>query len=161
MLAHWPPIDPQRGRGGAPVREMLNDLYDRGVLPAIDLYLTDHDIHAEVAIPGADPSSIQVSLEGNTVTVTGVVHPEHNLGQPFVEDIWRGAFRQSFTLPAPSGRGGADAAYCDGMLRLKLPRAEAAAPELIPVRHDPRSEEGDGRLPQDNLHTETVATSRR
>jgi HSP20 family protein len=135
---------------------MLNDLYDRGVLPAIDLYLSDHHIHAEVAVPGADPSSIQVSLDGNTISVSGVVNPEHHLGQPYVEDIWRGAFRQSFTLPAPAGHGGAEATYRDGILRLKLPRAEAVGPEVIPVQHDPRSEERDGRLPQDNLHTETV-----
>src|SRR5947209_535058 len=146
MLANWPPMDPQRPRSGAPVRDMLNQLYESGVLPAIDLYLSDAEIHAEVAVPGADPDSIQVSLDGNTVTVTGVVRPEHSLGQPFVEDIWRGAFRQSFTLPAPAGHGGAEATYRDGMLRLKLPRAEAVRPELIPVRHDSGARAADGRL---------------
>jgi hypothetical protein len=85
-----------------------------------------------------------------------VVNPEHNLGQPYVEDIWRGAFRQSFTLPAPAGQGGAEAAYRDGVLRLKLPRAEAVGPELIPVQHEQHSGAGDGQLPQDSLHTETV-----
>ena len=82
--------------------------------------------------------SITRALEavGAAVTVSGEVKREqrNQRGQSYVEEIWEGRFERAFTLPMPVDSGKADASFENGILRLRLPKAEAHKPRKIEVR---------------------------
>lgn len=141
-------IDRRRMSGGYfPLRDVMNQLFEnsmvtpsmfsaQGGFPPVDIYATDDDIVIEMAAPGLDPNNVNISVTGNAVTVSGEVKREqrNQRGQSYVEEIWEGRFERAFTLPMPVDSGKADASFENGILRLRLPKAEAHRPRKIEVR---------------------------
>jgi HSP20 family protein len=141
-------IDRRYG-GGYPLRDAIDRLFEGSVIspqtlgqggfPPADLYMTDEDVVIEMAIPGAKPNNIQVSVTGDTVSVAGEVQHQrhHQQGQqPFIEEMWRGKFQRVFTLPMQVDAGKAQANFQDGILTLTLPKSEATKPRKIQVQQN-------------------------
>lgn len=139
----------RRYSGGYPLRDAIDRLFEGSVIspqsfgqggfPPADLYTTDEDVIVEMAIPGASPSDIQVSVTGDTVSVAGEVQHQrhHQQGQqPFIEEMWRGRFQRVFTLPMQVDAGKAQANFQDGILTLTLPKSEATKPRKIQVQQN-------------------------
>ncbi|HLJ66955.1 MAG TPA: Hsp20/alpha crystallin family protein [Chloroflexota bacterium] len=137
MLAHWLPLDPGRGLQRYPrLREMLDELYENGLLPPSDIYVGDTDVVVELAAAGAIPDDFQVALTNNTITISGQVPAESGLGEAQLQGIRRGRFEQSLNLPVPVEPATAEATYSDGILRVRMARVEATRPQLVPVRRE-------------------------
>lgn len=139
----------RRYSGGYPLRDAIDRLFEGSVIspqsfgqggfPPADLYTTDEDVILEMAIPGASPNDIQVSVTGDTVSVAGEVQHQrhHQQGQqPFIEEMWRGRFQRVFTLPMQVDAGKAQANFQDGILTLTLPKSEATKPRKIQVQQN-------------------------
>jgi HSP20 family protein len=45
--------------------------------PPTNLYVTDDDIILEMSVPGVRPEDIQISVTGDTVTISGEGKREH------------------------------------------------------------------------------------
>lgn len=141
MLASWPPVDPTRIMQGFPrLRETIDELYESGVFPPADVYVREQDVVVEVACSGANPDDFQVAVTPNSVAIAGQVPRELDLGEPQYQGIRRGDFHQSLTLPAPVDPSTAEATYCDGMLRLRMVKAEVTKPHLVQVKHETGTE---------------------
>jgi len=153
MLANWLPTNPLQSMNR--LQEMVDELYEKGLLPPVDLYLNEHDVIVELAAAGAMPNDFQVAIVGNTVTITGQVRPELGLGEAEYQTIRRGPFEQSLNLPVPVDASSARATYRDGILRLRISRSQGAKPQLVPVERDTGDEEQE--LPEHNLQRERVS----
>jgi len=113
---------------------------DKGrFLAPIDAYVTDDDVVILAAIPGVTAGDIEISVEKNTVTLKGdvpsVVKSDHAQGANwYLHELPSGSFHRSLTLPIEVDASKAEATFESGVLRLTLPRAEAARPRQIYVQ---------------------------
>lgn len=168
-------IDRRRYSGGyVPLRDAIGQLFEgsfitpsslggMGTFPSADMHVTDDDVIVHMAIPGANPNDINISVTGETVTISGEVKNEqHNKkGQPFFEEIWRGRFQRSFQLPIQVDANKADASFTNGVLTLTLPKSEATKPRKIQVKAGQQPIEGQsqqvsGGQPQSQVESEKV-----
>ena len=125
-----------------PLREVMNRLFEdsvvrpNGVLPRgvnvpLDVYAEGDDYVLEVALPGIDPDSVDVSILGNQVTISGdyAAAPE---GRSYLHrERTGGHFERTVTLPTELDSTKAHAHYEHGLLRLTVPKAETAKPRRI------------------------------
>ncbi|MCS6868227.1 Hsp20/alpha crystallin family protein [Thermus sp.] len=104
------------------------------VAPA-DLYETDEALVLEMAVPGLAPEDLEVSLEGQKLTVRGQVKPaeEAKARRYYLQEIPHGSFVRSFTLPVEVKAEEARAEFRHGVLRLTLPKVAEARAKRIPI----------------------------
>jgi HSP20 family protein len=140
-------LDRRRMMGNyLPLRDAIDRLFEGSVIspqmvggqagfPAANVHVTDDDVIVEMAVPGVNPEDINISVSGDTVTVSGEArrerHDKDKKGQTYVEEIWEGSFQRSFVLPFPVDADKANATFENGMLKLTLPKSEAAKPRKI------------------------------
>ena len=104
------------------------------VAPA-DLYETDDALVLEMWVPGLAPEDIEITVEGNTLTVRGEVKPvaDDKVRRYYLQEIPQGSFVRSFTLPVEVDADKAKAEFKNGVLKLTLPKVETARAKRIPV----------------------------
>ena len=89
--------------------------------------------------PGLDPSAIDVSVEKGLLTISGERSTGAERGQDGKDDIsyarerFSGAFRRVVSLPEDADTSKVEASYRNGVLKLVVPRLEAARPRQIAV----------------------------
>ena len=87
-------------------------------------------------MPGFDPDQINISVTGDTLTVSGNRTPE-DVGEGaryHRRERGCGRFTRSFQLPFQVDGVAVEAAFENGVLRIELPRAEADKPKKITVK---------------------------
>ena len=94
----------------------------------------EYAVHAE--IPGVNKEDIQVSIEGNVVTLHTEIKQQDK--QTEGEKVLRseryyGAVSRSFQLPADIDEAAAKARYENGVLLLTLPKKISSAPQRLVV----------------------------
>lgn len=87
--------------------------------------------------PGVDPASLNISVTGNQLSISGEKKPLPEDAQP--EAVHRsersaGRFVRTLTLASDVDSTKVQAVYKDGLLHLTLPKTEAAKPKQIQVR---------------------------
>lgn len=104
------------------------------VSPA-DLYETDEALILEMAVAGLAPEDLEVSLEGNKLTVRGQVKPAEDarVRRYYLQEIPHGSFVRTFTLPVEVDASQAKAEFRHGLLRLTMPKVAEARAKRIPV----------------------------
>lgn len=85
-------------------------------------------------VPGVKKEDINVSINGNQVSISAEVKKEHevkNGATVLRSERCYGKFSRSFTLAGEVDEAAAQAKYADGVLELKLPKkAQASAKRL-------------------------------
>jgi HSP20 family protein len=103
-------------------------------VPRADVYETDDEIVVVADMPGVDANSVDITLEENVLTINGYVEPEPPEGHGLAYAEYRvGDYLRAFTLSDQIDRDGIEATVKDGVLRLRLPKAEAAKMRKIPI----------------------------
>ncbi len=105
------------------------------VAPA-DLYETDEALVLEMAVPGLSPEDLEVSLEGNKLTVRGQVRPQEGAvpRRYYLQELAHGAFVRTFALPVEVSAEEAKAEFKNGILRLTMPKVAEARARRIPIQ---------------------------
>ncbi len=106
--------------------------------PQLSVWEDDQAVFAETDLPGVDPSKLEVTVtEGNQLTVQGERTPPEIPGAVWVrQERPFGKFTRVVTLPALVDADRVEARYTDGVLRLTLPKHEAAKPRKILVKSE-------------------------
>lgn len=102
----------------------------------LDITSSEDAITVEAALPGIHPEDVEITLHQDTVTI-GVkeqAERETREGERVYRELRRSAGSRTLTLPAGMDTEKAAATFENGMLRLVIPRAEAAKPRQIPVK---------------------------
>jgi HSP20 family protein len=112
--------------------------------PHIQVYQDEDAVKVEAAIPGVEPDSLALSIEDNTLILSGdkprwagSKQPETN-GNDKDEGFHRkerpeGSFKRSIALPVKVDADQITAEYVHGVLRITMPKAEAAKARKIEV----------------------------
>jgi HSP20 family molecular chaperone IbpA len=103
--------------------------------PAVDCYVTDEppQLTVVVELAGVDPESIEISIEGDELTIAGQRNRPRVEGQVYQQaEIDYGRFERRIQLDRSADASGAAASYEAGMLRITLP-VPARAPRRRPV----------------------------
>lgn len=102
----------------------------------MDLYRNEDSYVAEIDLPGVDPASIDIDIDGQTLTIRAE-RASHAGEQSewLTRERAVGTFARQLTLGSGLATDQIGADYSDGVLRLTIPVAEAAKPRKIEVRH--------------------------
>jgi HSP20 family protein len=86
-------------------------------------------------LPGMKSEDLNINVVNDTVTIAGEVKDEKTTEETnFLLKEWRnGQFSRNLTLPDELDAAKAEASLKDGVLTLRLPKAEAALPKAIKV----------------------------
>ena len=103
---------------------------------AVDLYEEKENIVAKMNLPGIDPDKINVSIEDNTLRVTGSREEEKEEKNKhyYSKEIKRGSFERSVRLPKSVDRSKVDAQYKDGILTVTTPIIKSEKETSVKVK---------------------------
>jgi HSP20 family protein len=107
---------------------------DGPALP-LDVTTTDDAVTIEAALPGVKPEDVDVTVENGTVRISGKTAEERKAeeGSYVLQEIRRGSFSRTVTLPNGLEPDKATATFEHGILRLSIPKAEQVKPRQIKV----------------------------
>ncbi len=107
-----------------------------GWTPAVDIYEDNDKYVVKAELPGLKKEDINVSLDGNTLTISGERKQEEQKqeGESYRAERFFGRFQRSITLPVAVQADKIEAAYKDGVLNVTLPKAEEAKPKQIQIK---------------------------
>ena len=89
-----------------------------------------------VSLPqGLEPDKAEATFENGTLTITGKTADERKAeeGSYLVQEIRRGTFSRSVTLPQGLEPDKAEATFDNGVLTLRIPKAEQVKPKQIRI----------------------------
>lgn len=136
-LTRWDPVSE-----AVSLRQMMDRLFEdsfvrpspwradsgRTLRPPLDIYTTDEEITILMSLPGVKPEEVDVTVEGDTVTIRGEIKPPLENVDYVVQERASGPFRRVITLNVPVEADKAEASFKDGVLTLTLPKAEETKP---------------------------------
>jgi len=104
-------------------------------LPPVNAWVGESDVVVTAELPGVDPSKVDVSVVGDTLTISGARDAEIlKEGESYHrQERNHGRFTRSLQLPFHVEAGRVEAKYDKGILRITLPRAEADKPKKVAV----------------------------
>ena len=105
--------------------------------PLINLYDDQNSIYVEALAPGADPASFNISVAGETLTLSGEKPRVQGEIKPEAfhrEERAAGKFVRSIELPMDVDGNNVTAQYKNGLLLINLPKSEKAKPRQINVQ---------------------------
>ena len=104
--------------------------------PVLDFSETDKEYVIRLEAPGMTRDDFDVDLDRTLLTLSG--KREFNKEEKGEDYIWRerqeGRFLRSIRLPAAVVEDKIDAAYANGILTVKLPKAQPAAKTKVAVK---------------------------
>jgi len=107
----------------------------RVFVPRADIYELKDEISVVVDLPGADKDSLEISLEKNVLTINAYVPQEPPEGYVLAYSEYEiGDYERSFRLSNMIDQDKIEATFSDGVLNLRLPKAEAAKTRKIEVK---------------------------
>lgn len=103
----------------------------RMYVPRVDIYETDDAINLVADIPGADESSIDITLEKNVLTIDAEVQAEKPQDYSLTyAEYGIGSFRRKFNLSNEINQDKIVAEVKDGVLKLTLPKSKKATQKI-------------------------------
>ena len=141
-LIRWEPFGDlfalQRGLGRRMRRESLwpSEFVSSGAELPLDAYETKDEIVFTAVVPGVKPKDIEVTVAHGVLTIKGEIKAEEEVEE---RDYIRrerhyGKFCRTVTLPQEINADGAKAEFEEGILKLILPKAEAAKAKSIKIK---------------------------
>lgn len=143
-LTRWDPF-----REMMTLREAMNNLFEESfVRPAtltrtetgetaaplsIDMYETENEVVVEAPLPGFTPEEVEIELQNNVLTLKAERTEEREREEAtyHVRERRYGRFYRKLALPTDVNADEAEAVFENGILKLQLPKAEAAKPRKI------------------------------
>ena len=124
-----------------------------GQLVPIDVVARDAEIVVEAILPGVKPEEVDISVEGNVLTIAGdttsaTAATATRDGSVLLREIRRGRFSRTLTLPDGIEPEKATATFEDGVLTLRIPKAEQVRPRQIKITTEQARSTGDGQHAQ-------------
>ena len=141
-ITRWDPF-----REAVTLREAMDRLFEDSYVPArrqaeqreqvwrlpLDAYITGEEIVILANMPGVKPEKVEITLEGDTLTIKGErPAPLENVDY-VLQDRSYGKFQRTLNINIPINANKAEAKFEDGLLTLVVPKAEAVKPKTIQI----------------------------
>lgn len=104
--------------------------------PAINVWANEEGVAVTAELPGVKPEDINISVVGQTFTLSGTRQPDDlKDGERYHRRERRhGKFTRTFELPFGVEADQVEAVFDKGVLQVSLPRAEEEKPRKITVK---------------------------
>lgn len=108
----------------------------RSAYPALNIWENENSLFVETELPGFQLDHLEMYVTGgNQLSIKGErKQPEMGDGTWHRQERGFGAFSRMIELPHPIDSDNVSAAFEDGVLRITLPKSEAAKPRRIAVK---------------------------
>ena len=105
------------------------------VTPAIDVHETADDIVVTAVLPGIKPEDVEITMTGQSLTLRGEFKADEQVerDQYLYRERRYGNFSRSLQLPVRVEGDRAEATFTDGILNLRIPKAEEVKPRQIRI----------------------------
>jgi HSP20 family protein len=106
-------------------------------VPAIDVVEKEDAYVVEASLPGVNSDDLEITATDRTLVIKGETQEEKEEkeeGRYLYRERRYGAFSRSITLPDDVNADEAEAEFKDGILKLKLPKAESAKRKNISIK---------------------------
>jgi HSP20 family protein len=103
--------------------------------PKTDIYEEEDKVVLEMEVPGLHEEDINLTIEGNTLTISGERRQkqERKKGRYQRVERYYGSFSRSFTLPASVDPNSIQASHEHGVLHISMSKKAEARPRQIKV----------------------------
>lgn len=142
-ISRWEPLGDMMSLRDAMDR-LFEDSFVRSVRPGragerahslpIDAYATEDDLVLMASIPGVDPNDVQITIEGDMLTIKGEVKPPLENVSYLLQERRFGPFYRQLQINVPMQADKAEASFDKGVLTLTIPKAEEVKPRQIKVK---------------------------
>jgi HSP20 family protein len=103
--------------------------------PDVDIFETEKELTLLADMPGVKSSDINIDLREGVLTIEGDVNNPHDENEVDLLSEYRtGKYYRQFNLSEIINQARIEATMTDGVLRLKLPKVEAAKPRKITIK---------------------------
>ena len=104
------------------------------IVPAVDIWEDAEGIAMSADLPGVSKENLSIGIDGDTLTIEGTVTlGESAKMQDVYAEVRVARYRRSFVLGSDLDAEKITANLANGVLELRIPKAEAAKPRRIPV----------------------------
>ncbi len=140
MLTRWDPYRELLSMRRAMDRLFENSLGDERDVTSewslpLDVVEDENDFVVKAPLPGVKPEDIDITFNQGMLTIKGEMKDESDTtkGQYHLRERRYGTFSRTISLPSTVKPEDIQADYSDGILTLKLPKAEEVKPKRIPI----------------------------
>lgn len=130
------------------VREEVNRLFDhtlsrypalrglRSWQPAVDMYEDDKEITVKAEIPGVEPKDVDITVTADSISIKGELKEEvERREEGYIRAERRfGQFYRTLPLPAEVKPEEAQATFKNGVLEVRMPKAQVGRKQGIKVK---------------------------
>lgn len=107
---------------------------DSGQL-AVDVQMTGAELVVQAQLPGVKPDDVEVTIENGTLVIAAQTRSDEQseTSQYLLREIRHGSMSRTIALPDGLEPDRARATFEDGLLILRIPRAEQVKPRTIRI----------------------------
>lgn len=104
--------------------------------PAMDVYEDKDNVYVDSPLPGVNPSKVNITIEDNILKIEGSMEKKSEVDEKnyYRKEVRAGSFFRSVALPTHVISDKAEATFDNGMLKLRIPKAEEVKPKKIEVK---------------------------
>jgi HSP20 family protein len=105
------------------------------VTPPVDVHETSEELVVTAALPGMKADDVEITITGQSLNLRGEfkADDEINRDQYLYRERRFGSFSRSIQLPVRVQGDRADATFTEGVLTLRIPKAEEVKPRQIRI----------------------------
>jgi len=126
------------------VRNTLDRMYEESFGPTrdnaaeefrlpVDAYVTENEIVVQAGLPGVAPEAVTISVEGDSLTISAELPAKLENETYSLAERAHGKFSRKLLLNVAVEPDKAEAHFDNGLLTLRLPKAETVKPKQIKV----------------------------
>jgi HSP20 family protein len=115
------------------------------ITPPLDVHETADDIVVTASLPGMKAEDVEITMTGQSLTLRGEFRADEKVerDQYLYRERRFGTFHRSLQLPVRVQGENAQATFTDGVLTLRIPKAEEVKPRQIRINANGRDEPQD------------------
>jgi HSP20 family protein len=142
MLTRWDPFQEMLN-----LRRTVDRLFDNASADnvwaqptawglAVDVVENKDDFIVKASVPGINPDDLDVSYTDDILTIKGEIKSDNEVkdNQFHLRERRYGSFTRSISLPTKIKADAIEASYQNGVLSLRLPKAEEVKPKRISIK---------------------------
>ena len=105
------------------------------ITPPVDVHETSDEIVVTAALPGIKADDVEITMTGQNLTLRGEFKADDEISrdQYLYRERRFGSFSRTVQLPVRVQGDRADATFTDGVLTLRIPKAEEVKPRQIRI----------------------------
>jgi len=114
-----------------------NHLRPAPAFPALNVWTNEDSLNVTAEVPGVRPEDLDISVVGDTLTLSGTRKPEEldDNARYHRQERGYGEFTRSLQLPFPVDVEKVEATFRNGVLLVAMPRSEEDKPRKITVKN--------------------------